>query len=107
MIIPRKHKVDWELICQRNQTKINKDNIRENIKIVDHDYKVRDKVMLNNNAAYKYETPYKFPFVIKPFWTYGTVILHCGSIKTMYNIRCIKPYTYDTNIEDINPENNY
>ena len=36
---------------------INKDNIRKNNKTFDHDYKVGDKVMLANNAAYKYETP--------------------------------------------------
>ena len=35
MIIPIKHNVDWELTPQRNQAKINKYNIRENIKIVD------------------------------------------------------------------------
>ena len=33
---------------------INKDNIRENRKRVDHDYKVIDKVMLADNYAYKY-----------------------------------------------------
>ena len=33
---------------------INKDNICKNNKIVDHDYKVRDKFMLNNHAAYKF-----------------------------------------------------
>ena len=43
--------VDWELIHQRKQTQINKYNICENNKRVDHDYKVGDKVMLNNNAA--------------------------------------------------------
>ena len=32
-----KHKMGWEIIRQRNQTKINKDNIREIIKRVDHD----------------------------------------------------------------------
>ena len=51
MILLIKYKVDWELIRQKNQTKINKDNIRKNIKQVDHDYKVGDKVILNNKAA--------------------------------------------------------
>ena len=50
MILLIKHTVDWKLICQQKQTQINRDNIRENIKRVDHDYKVGDKVMLNNNA---------------------------------------------------------
>ena len=43
---------------------INKDKIRKNNKRVDHDYKFGDKVILNNHAAYKYEKPYKDPFVI-------------------------------------------
>ena len=51
MIIPIKNNADWELIRQRNHSQINKDNIRENNKIVDHDYKDIDKSMLNNHAA--------------------------------------------------------
>ena len=51
IIIPIKHKVDWELIHQINKTQINKDNIRENGNRVDHDYKVGDKFMLINHAA--------------------------------------------------------
>ena len=43
--------VDWGIIRQQNQTQVNRDNIRENRTQVDHDYKVRDKVMLNNHAA--------------------------------------------------------
>ena len=54
MILPIKYTVDWELICQQNKTQINKDNIRENRKRVDHDYKVIEKVMISNNSAYKY-----------------------------------------------------
>ena len=29
--------MDWELMRQRNQTQNNRDNIRKNSKIVDHD----------------------------------------------------------------------
>ena len=32
MILPIKHTSDWELIRQKNQEKINKDNIRKNSK---------------------------------------------------------------------------
>ena len=46
-----KHKVDWELIRHQKQTQINKDNIRENIRQVDYDYKSGEKVMLNDHAA--------------------------------------------------------
>ena len=54
---------------------MNKDNIRENNKRVDHDYKVGDKVMINNHYVCKYETPYKGPYVKTKCWTNGTVTL--------------------------------
>ena len=57
MILLIKYTSDLELIHQQKQVKMNKDEIRENSKIVDHNYKVRYKVVLNNNTAFKYETP--------------------------------------------------
>ena len=39
--------------------------------------------------------------------TNGTVTLQYGPAKIRYNIHQIKPYTSDTNVEDINPENMY
>ena len=75
MILPIKHKVDWQLIGQKNQMHINKYDIRKNVKLVDHDYKVRDKVMLNNHSAYKNEIPHKGPFLITPCWTNDMVSL--------------------------------
>ena len=51
MILLIKHKMDLGLILQRNQTQIYKHKIRVNSKRVYHDYKVRYKIILNNNAA--------------------------------------------------------
>ena len=96
--------MDWEFIRQKRQTQINKDNIRENNKRLNHDYKVGDTVIINNHAAYKYETPYKGPFVVTQCWTNGTVTLRCGSKTIGHNIRRIYPYTSDTNVEYINIE---
>ena len=64
IVIPIIQKVDWELIRHKNHAQINKDNIRENNKRVNYNYKVGDKVMINNHATYKYEMPHKGPFVI-------------------------------------------
>ena len=75
MIILIKHRVDWELIRQQKQTQINRDNTRDNKYRVDYDYKVGDKVMLTKHTAYKYETPYKGPFVITQYFTKRTVNL--------------------------------
>ena len=60
---------------------IDKDNICKDSKIVDHDYKVGDEAILNNNYDLKYEIPYKGPFEIKRCWTNGTVTLQCVAIK--------------------------
>ena len=104
MILPIEHTVDWELTCQRNQTQINKYNIHENRNQVDQDYNVGDKAMLNNHAAYKYETSYKGPFVITWFLTNGTVNMQYGQTEIRHNIRRINPYKSDTKVGDINPK---
>ena len=100
MIILIKHKIYWELIRQKKQVQFNKDNIRENKHIVDHGYEVGDNIMLNNHTVYKYETPYKVPFIMKQSFTNVTENVQYGGIKIKYNIRCIKTYKYDTKFED-------
>ena len=58
-MLPIKDRVDWELICRKKQTQINRDNAGKNKHRVDYDYKVVHKVMLTNHTTYKYEKPYK------------------------------------------------
>ena len=79
----------------------------KNSKIIDHDYKIRDTVMLTNNYAYKYETPYDGPFGITQCWRKGTIKLQYGAKNIRHNVRHINPYTSDTNVEDNNNENMY
>ena len=43
--------VDWELIRQQKQTKINRDNTQENTHRFDYDYKVGNKVILTKHTA--------------------------------------------------------
>ena len=105
MILPIKHTVDQELIRQKKQTQFNRDNAHENKHRADYGYKVRDKVMLTNHIAYKYETPYKGPFVITQCFTNVTISLQYGPAKISHNIRRIKPYKSDTKVEDSNSEN--
>ena len=61
---------------------MNKYKTQENSKIVKHDDEVGDKVMLNNNAAFKYDAPYKGPFEITQCWNNGTATLKCRLIKS-------------------------
>ena len=69
--------------------------------------KVKDKVMLNYNAALQYKTPHKGPFLTMQCWINITVVLQYGAIKFKCNICCIKPYKSDTHVEDINLKNMY
>ena len=69
MLPPIKHRVDWKLIRQQKYMQINIDNTRENKHIVDYDYIVGYKFMLTNQTAYKYEAPYKGPFLIAQCFT--------------------------------------
>ena len=72
--------MDWELICQK-KTQTNRYNTRENKHRVDYEYKFIDKVILNNHTAYKYETPYKFHFVITQCFTNGLVMLQYSATE--------------------------
>ena len=96
MILPLKHRVDWELIRQPKQKQINREKTHENRHRFDCEYKVGDNIMVNNHTAYKYETPYKGPFVITQCFTNGTVMLQYRATENRYNIHLIKPYKLDT-----------
>ena len=56
--------------------------------------------MFTNQVAYKYEIPYKGPFVITHCFTNGTAKFQYGATQITYNIRHIKPYKLDTKVED-------
>ena len=60
--------------------------------------------MLNNNSAYKYETPYNGPSMIIQCCINGTATLQCDTTKNRHNIRRIKLYISDNVYEDINIE---
>ena len=80
MILLITNMVDLELICQKKQTQLNKDNTRGNRHRVEYGYKVGDNVMLTNHTAYKYETPYKVRFLIKKvfYQWYGKFTMWCS-----------------------------
>ena len=63
--------------------------------------------MLTNHTVYKYETPYRGPFVMTQCFTNGTVMLQYGVTQNQYNIRRIKPYKSDAKVEYPNSINMY
>ena len=58
---------------------INKYNITPNGKGVYHAYKAGYEFMLDNDADFKYETPYKGPFDITQCWKNGEFTLQYGA----------------------------
>ena len=73
MILNMQYLADWTAIKARKQQLICKNNIIENKKRIPHQYKVGDKVMLENHRANKYEQPYKGPYLVTQINTNGTV----------------------------------
>ena len=82
--------IQVKIICKANQlATTSRDNACKNKHRVDYDYRVGDKVKHNNHTAYKYETPYKGPFVITQCFTNGMVMLQYGAIQITYNMHWI------------------
>ena len=92
MILNTQYLADWTVIKARKQQLISKNNIIENSKRIPHQYKVGDKVMLENHCANKYEQLYKGPYLVTQVNTNGTVHLKIGAATDTVNIRHIHPY---------------
>ena len=89
MILNTQYLADWTAIKAHKQ-QIHKNNIIENSKHIPHQYKVGDKVMLENHCANKYEQPYKGPYLVTQVNTNGTVHLKIDAVTDTVNIRCIQ-----------------
>jgi transposase InsO family protein len=92
MILNIKHQADWELIKNRKQALINKNNAQENAKRIKHNYQVGEKVLLKRGTENKMEAPFAGPYEILQVNNNGTVHLKVNAVTDVYNIRNIKPF---------------
>ena len=92
MIFPIEHVADWQLIKNRKQSLINKNNEKENAKRVDYDYKIGDSVLIYAPNPTKMEQPREGPYSIVQVHANGTVTLQKGPVTQRYNIRQIVPF---------------
>jgi len=99
LIFNLQHKANWELIRQRKQALINKNNEKENSKRTPHNYHIGDQVMIRTGTEYKQEQPYQGPFRIVRVNTNGTVHIQKGPVREVINIRQLEPFT---TLEDFN-----
>ena len=63
-ILNIKHVADWEHIWQRKQLQINHNNMRENMRRNNHQYKVGDKILVKRKKNSKQELEFMGPLPI-------------------------------------------
>ena len=91
-ILNIKHVVDWEHIRQRKKLRINHNNMRENMRRNNHQYKVGDKILVKRRKYSKHELEFMGPFPITQINDNGTVRFQKGIINNAVNIHRIKPF---------------
>ena len=93
MVLPIQFNVDWARIQERRQDVINKSNDRENVRRVDHDYAVGEKVLVEKPGINrKMSQPRTGPYEIVRVHTNGTVRIRRGAVTERVNIRRLTPY---------------
>ena len=93
-ILSTAFEANWQLIKERKQKIINKNNAQENARRIPHTYKPGDKVMcVGKPTLAKYGSdPWDGPHEIIQVNDNGTVCLKKGSVIETVNIRKIKSY---------------
>ena len=76
-ILNIKHVADWEHIWQRKQLRINHNNMQENMRQNNHQYKVGDKILGKRKKNSKHELEFMGPLPITQINDNGTVIIKC------------------------------
>ena len=75
------------------QILIEKNNVRENSRWIDFDYRIRQKVLiLNTDIQRKLDNPTTGPYKITDVFPNGTTCIRCGNVLERLNIRRVKPY---------------
>jgi hypothetical protein len=85
---------DWGAIGQQRQKEMGRNNRRENVSRISHDYKVGDKVLLKKPGKHlrKLEAPRTGPHTEITIYTHGTLRIHKGKVNERVNIRRLFPY---------------
>ena len=84
--------VDWQFAEKQKQDQIVLDNVRENLRRIEHDYNVGDKVMLKKKGILRKLSRKKSgPYKITRVHTNGTVTIQKGVSSERVNIRRIEP----------------
>ena len=91
-ILNIKHVAEWEHIRQRKQLRINHNNMQENMRRNNHQYKVGDKILVKRKKNSKHKLEFMGPFPITQINDNGAVHFQKGIINYATNICRIKPF---------------
>ena len=86
------HVANWRLIYQCKRTLIDKHTDKEKVTRTNHNFKVDDQVLIRDNQANKYKTPFMGPYTTIQTWTNGIITLRMGKKTDKINIGRLKPY---------------
>ena len=93
MIYPVEYVAEWDVLRQKKQKIIDKNNTRENSRRVEFDYCVGQKILIiNTDIQRKLDNPTTGPYEITDVFSNGIVCIRCGNVLEHLNIRRIKPY---------------
>jgi hypothetical protein len=93
MLLHIQLKTDWARIRQRKQDIINVNNRKENLKRIEHEYRVGEKVLLEKPGLIsKLSAPRTGPYRITETYANGTVRIQRGVVNERVNIRRLTPY---------------
>ena len=92
-ILNVRHEANCKLIKEQKQKLINRGNELENKKRLNHEYKIGDKVLLNNAWKAKFnKDTYVGPYIITEVRNYGTVRARKGLVTETSNLHNITPF---------------
>jgi len=102
MLLDIKYNTDWDKLYERQQHKINKSNIRENLKRFKYDYEIGDKALLkrdvNDDIIRAMDYVNEGPYRITKVYSDGTIRIQRGRNNERLNIRRVVPYFERPNI---------
>ena len=93
MIYPVENVAEWDVLRQKKQKIIDKNNARENSRWVEFDYRVGQKILIiNTDIQRKLDNPTTGPYEITDVFSNRTICIRRGNVLEHLDIRHTKPY---------------
>jgi hypothetical protein len=97
MLFDIPYMADWNKIGDYRQRQADLNNLRENKKRIDYDYKVGDKILVRKDGILRKAESrwHNEPWTIVSVHTNGTIRVQRGNKSERLNIRRVKPFFED------------